>query len=80
MKGWVMVEPDGIENDDQLAGWIERRSSWGRWRKSENDRVNLSHRNLSALSSSFLVDWLLEAPPHKEDSCSCLDKAAATNR
>lgn len=24
MKGWVMVEPDDIENDDQLAGWIER--------------------------------------------------------
>jgi TfoX/Sxy family transcriptional regulator of competence genes len=24
MKGWVMVEPDGIENDDQLSSWIER--------------------------------------------------------
>ena len=24
MKGWVMVEPDGIENDRQLADWIER--------------------------------------------------------
>ena len=24
MKGWVMVEPEGIEDDDQLAGWIER--------------------------------------------------------
>lgn len=24
MKGWVMVEPDGIENDQQLADWIER--------------------------------------------------------
>ena len=24
MKGWVLVEPEGIENDDQLAGWIER--------------------------------------------------------
>jgi hypothetical protein len=24
MKGWLMVEPDGIENDDQLADWIER--------------------------------------------------------
>ena len=24
MKGWVMVEPDGIEDDAQLAGWIER--------------------------------------------------------
>ena len=24
MKGWVMVEPDGIENDAQLADWIER--------------------------------------------------------
>jgi TfoX/Sxy family transcriptional regulator of competence genes len=24
MKGWVLVEPGGVEGDDQLAGWIER--------------------------------------------------------
>jgi TfoX/Sxy family transcriptional regulator of competence genes len=24
MKGWVMVEPDGIENDGQLSRWIAR--------------------------------------------------------
>lgn len=24
MKGWVIVEPDGIKNDDQLAGWIQK--------------------------------------------------------
>ena len=24
MKGWIMVEPEGVENDDQLKGWIER--------------------------------------------------------
>jgi TfoX/Sxy family transcriptional regulator of competence genes len=24
MKGWIMVEPDGVEDDDQLTGWIER--------------------------------------------------------
>ena len=24
MKGWVMVEPDGIERDEQLSLWIER--------------------------------------------------------
>jgi len=24
MTGWVMVEPDGVENDQQLAQWIER--------------------------------------------------------
>ncbi|MGE0756338.1 MAG: TfoX/Sxy family protein [Pirellulaceae bacterium] len=24
MKGWVMVEPEGVEDDDSLAGWIER--------------------------------------------------------
>jgi TfoX/Sxy family transcriptional regulator of competence genes len=23
MKGWVMVEPDGIDNDKQLSRWIE---------------------------------------------------------
>jgi TfoX/Sxy family transcriptional regulator of competence genes len=24
MKGWVLVEPDGIETDDQLNEWIRR--------------------------------------------------------
>lgn len=24
MKGWVMVEPDGIENDEQLSRWIDQ--------------------------------------------------------
>ncbi|MGI8981053.1 MAG: TfoX/Sxy family protein [Pirellulaceae bacterium] len=24
MKGWVLVEPDGIESDEQLAGWVKR--------------------------------------------------------
>ena len=24
MKGWVLVEPESIEDDDQLKGWIER--------------------------------------------------------
>src|SRR3984893_2381268 len=24
MKGWVVVKPEGVENDDQLKGWIQR--------------------------------------------------------
>ena len=24
MKGWIMVEPDGLETDEQLTGWIQR--------------------------------------------------------
>jgi TfoX/Sxy family transcriptional regulator of competence genes len=24
MRNWVLVEPEGVEDDDQLAGWIER--------------------------------------------------------
>ena len=24
IKGWVPVEPEGVEGDDQLAGWIQR--------------------------------------------------------
>lgn len=24
MKNWVAVGPDGVEDDDQLPGWIER--------------------------------------------------------
>jgi hypothetical protein len=28
MKGWVLVGPDGIEGDDQLAGWIGRATNF----------------------------------------------------
>lgn len=24
MRNWVLVEPEGIDNDEQLSGWIER--------------------------------------------------------
>ena len=24
MKGWVLVAPEGVENDDQLSAWIQR--------------------------------------------------------
>ena len=24
MKGWVLVEPEGVEEDHQLTGWVER--------------------------------------------------------
>ena len=24
MKGWVLVEPEGVEDDDQLKAWIDR--------------------------------------------------------
>jgi TfoX/Sxy family transcriptional regulator of competence genes len=24
MKGWVLVGPEGVENDDQLSEWIQR--------------------------------------------------------
>ena len=24
MKGWVLVEPEGVTGDDQLKGWILR--------------------------------------------------------
>ncbi len=24
MKGWIMVEPEGVENDEQLKDWIQR--------------------------------------------------------
>ena len=24
MKGWVLVGPEGVEEDDLLAGWIQR--------------------------------------------------------
>jgi hypothetical protein len=30
MKGWVMVQPDGIDEDDALKGWIERATTFVR--------------------------------------------------
>jgi TfoX/Sxy family transcriptional regulator of competence genes len=30
MKGWVLVEPEGVEDDDQLKGWIERATKFVR--------------------------------------------------
>jgi hypothetical protein len=24
MKGWVLIEPDGVETDEQLSAWIEQ--------------------------------------------------------
>jgi hypothetical protein len=24
MKGWIMIEPDGLDTDSQLSAWIER--------------------------------------------------------
>jgi TfoX/Sxy family transcriptional regulator of competence genes len=24
MKGWVLIQPEGVEDDGQLKGWIER--------------------------------------------------------
>ena len=28
MKGWVMVEPDGIDSDAQLRDWIDRAATF----------------------------------------------------
>ena len=30
MKNWVAVEPEGVEDDDQLNGWIERATKFVR--------------------------------------------------
>ena len=36
MKGWVLVEPEGVEDDDQLKGWIQRAAKFvGSCRRSE---------------------------------------------
>jgi hypothetical protein len=24
MRGWVLVEPEGVEDDDRLSDWIQR--------------------------------------------------------
>jgi hypothetical protein len=28
MKGWVMIEPDGIDSDHQLSRWVEGLAVW----------------------------------------------------
>ncbi len=28
MKGWLLVEPEGVEDDDELKNWIERASKF----------------------------------------------------
>ena len=28
MRNWVVVEPEGVEDDEQLAGWIDRAMSF----------------------------------------------------
>jgi TfoX/Sxy family transcriptional regulator of competence genes len=28
MKGWIVVEPDGLESEQQLAAWIEKAIAW----------------------------------------------------
>jgi hypothetical protein len=30
MRNWVAVEPGGVEDDDQLNGWIERATKFVR--------------------------------------------------
>jgi hypothetical protein len=30
MKGWVLVEAEGVEDDDQLKGWIQRAAKFVR--------------------------------------------------
>jgi TfoX/Sxy family transcriptional regulator of competence genes len=30
MKGWVLVEPEGVEDDQQLKDWIERATTFVR--------------------------------------------------
>lgn len=30
MRNWVAVEPEGVEDDDQLTGWIERATKFVR--------------------------------------------------
>jgi hypothetical protein len=30
MKGWAMVEPDGLETDEQLSDWIQRAANFVR--------------------------------------------------
>src|ERR1700681_1711205 len=44
MKGWVLVALEGVENDDQLSGWIQRALKFaGSLRCRRSDRRCLLH-------------------------------------
>jgi hypothetical protein len=41
MRGWVLVQPDGVEEDDQLNRWIQRAVKFvgklpGKWQGETN--------------------------------------------
>ena len=45
MKNWVLVKPEGIEDDDQLKGWIQRAVKFvgklpGKWLLPEKKQKN----------------------------------------
>jgi TfoX/Sxy family transcriptional regulator of competence genes len=40
MRGWVLVEPEGVEDDDQLKDWIERARKFVQWVARWNDLVD----------------------------------------
>ena len=39
MRNWVAVEPEGVEDDDQLKGWIERATKFVRTLPKKGDRM-----------------------------------------
>jgi uncharacterized protein YdhG (YjbR/CyaY superfamily)/TfoX/Sxy family transcriptional regulator of competence genes len=41
MKGWMLVEPEGVEDDEQLSAWIQRATKFvgrlpGKWKGQEH--------------------------------------------
>ena len=46
MKGWIPVEPEGVENDEQLNDWIERATTLcGRCRRRRSSHVPVAVRH-----------------------------------
>jgi TfoX/Sxy family transcriptional regulator of competence genes len=48
MKGWAMVEPDGLERDEQLHGWIEKAEEFVRTLPKKSARPKKTTRQSRA--------------------------------
>ena len=58
MKGWIMVDPDGLDSDRELSDSIgAAATSWRRCRRSEGDLVNQRSPHGSVPPLEFLEQY-----------------------
>src|SRR5262249_23007699 len=40
MKGWVLVAPEGVEDDEQLGGWVQRATKFVKTLPANREETN----------------------------------------